>query len=235
MKRFLLIANVLLWLCAGYMFFSTTSNATEQKRISQPSSEPAPPPDPCADSVADLGNSIYHSVDDEQWKMDGIIVVRKQQRRVMVFNQGKIATLADGRPACWKIGLGSPLGGQDATVFDKLMEGDHRTPHGWHRTSDKPWSQWYHAIYIHYPSTRHAEAALQQDRIDQRTRDQIVHAQERGKLPPQQSPLGGEILLHGRGSSSDWTWGCVALENDDIDDMRSLLPKGMRSWVLILP
>jgi len=28
-----------------------------------------------------------------------------------------------------------------------------------------------------------------------------------------------QIDIHGHGSSSDWTWGCVALENEDIREL----------------
>jgi lipoprotein-anchoring transpeptidase ErfK/SrfK len=31
--------------------------------------------------------------------------------------------------------------------------------------------------------------------------------------------LGGDIYIHGNGASSDWTWGCVALENENIREL----------------
>ena len=37
--------------------------------------------------------------------------------------------------------------------------------------------------------------------------------------PPQDTPLGGLIYIHGNGSSADWTWGCVALENHEIREL----------------
>jgi L,D-peptidoglycan transpeptidase YkuD (ErfK/YbiS/YcfS/YnhG family) len=36
------------------------------------------------------------------------------------------------------------------------------------------------------------------------------------KAPPQNTRLGGDIYIHGNGSSSDWTWGCVALDDRDM-------------------
>ena len=39
------------------------------------------------------------------------------------------------------------------------------------------------------------------------------------KGPPQNTKLGGDIYIHGNGAQSDWTWGCVALENDDMREL----------------
>ena len=39
------------------------------------------------------------------------------------------------------------------------------------------------------------------------------------EIPPWDTPLGGEIFIHGGGSGSDWTWGCVALDDDDVREL----------------
>lgn len=36
-------------------------------------------------------------------------------------------------------------------------------------------------------------------------------------MPPWDTNLGGEIMIHGHGSHSDWTLGCIAVENDVMD------------------
>ncbi len=47
-----------------------------------------------------------------------------------------------------------------------------------------------------------------------------LHDEEFGeKAPPQNTRLGGDIYIHGHGAQSDWTWGCVALENEDIREL----------------
>ena len=38
-------------------------------------------------------------------------------------------------------------------------------------------------------------------------------------MPPQKTALGGEVYIHGNGSQSDWTWGCVALDDKDIREL----------------
>lgn len=48
--------------------------------------------------------------------------------------------------------------------------------------------------------------------------DAIVRAIKRKATPPQNTALGGDIHLW-NGASSDWTWGCVALENEDIKEL----------------
>ena len=54
----------------------------------------------------------------------------------------------------------------------------------------------------------------------------IVEAARRGACPPWDTQLGGEIFIHGRGSSSDWTWGCVALDDGDVRELYARIPVG---------
>ena len=58
--------------------------------------------------------------------------------------------------------------------------------------------------------------------------DAIVRAIKRKATPPQNTRLGGDIYIHGNGSSSDWTWGCVALENEDIRELFEALTVGTK-------
>lgn len=158
------------------------------------------------------------------------MVVRKGERRVQLFSDGQaVAGPGEEGRMCFAVGLGpSPVG-------DKSAEGDGRTPEGWFRTSDKPWSSFYGAIAVHYPAADDAEAALAAGRISEATAASISKAVGAGRKPPQQTALGGEILLHGGGSGSDWTLGCIALDNDHLDALRAALPPGMATDVLILP
>lgn len=187
-------------------------------------------PKGCVASVTELPASHLVQADDPRLQSDRLIVVIKSSRRVMLFSDGDLRHDRPGnQPDCWWTGLGwNP-------TFDKKAEGDGRTPEGWFRTSDKPWSSFYGAIHVSYPSERHAKQALTQGRISQSTYKKIAQAQKAGAIPPQKTPLGGDILLHGGGSTSDWTAGCMALTNHDIDELRELLPTGMKTRILILP
>ena len=61
----------------------------------------------------------------------------------------------------------------------------------------------------------------------------IVAAINEGKMPPQNTALGGEIYIHGGGIEGDWTRGCVALNDDVMGEIFDLVSKG--TLVTILP
>lgn len=178
----------------------------------------------CPPEVSELAESDRVRSDDPRLSKS-LVVMLKSRRRLALYEGGE---LAEG--ACYRIGLagGAPPG-------DKRRQGDRRTPEGWYRTSDKPWSQFYGAIAIHYPNRRDAEEAVAEGRIEAKTARAITRAIDGGKKPPQKTPLGGEILIHGGGGDRDWTLGCAALDNSDLDELRAALPEDMRTWALLLP
>lgn len=45
-------------------------------------------------------------------------------------------------------------------------------------------------------------------------------------MPLQKTQLGGEIYIHGGGTESDWTDGCVALTNEEITELFEAIPVG---------
>jgi hypothetical protein len=130
---------------------------------------------------------------------------------------------------CFRVGLGFDPQGH------KQVEGDGRTPVGWYATSDKPWSSFAGAIAIHYPNAVDARRAHRSGRISRGVRDQIVRATASRRLPPQRTALGGEVLIHAGGAGLDWTLGCVALDDDDLEALRASLPAKMRTDLLVLP
>ncbi len=186
---------------------------------------------PCVASVADLELAGEALVSDARMQAEHLIIVRKKVRRIQRFHRGKVSTVdtVDGSPSCWPIGLGFAPEGH------KYREGDGRTPEGWYRSSDKPWSQFYGAIAVHYPNAQDAEAGRVQQRIDGATAQSIQRALSNGEKPKQDSALGGEILIHGGGGATDWTLGCIAMNNGDLDALRSGMPSGMKTDVLVLP
>ena len=56
----------------------------------------------------------------------------------------------------------------------------------------------------------------------------ILRAVRAGRMPPQNTPLGGSIRIHGGGSSRDWTLGCIALDDKDVKDLYARVKKGTR-------
>ena len=119
----------------------------------------------------------------------------------------------------WALGL-SPLG-------DKVREGDRRTPEGnFYIFTKNDKSSFYLSLGISYPNAAHAERGLRDGLISKSQYDTILAALGALKAPPQNTKLGGDIYIHGNGSGSDWTWGCVALENADIRELFNLVGVG---------
>ncbi|MFN2493306.1 MAG: L,D-transpeptidase family protein [Pyrinomonadaceae bacterium] len=54
----------------------------------------------------------------------------------------------------------------------------------------------------------------------------IITANKRKTTPPQNTAPGGLIYIHGNGANGDWTWGCVALENEDIRELYDAVSVG---------
>lgn len=117
---------------------------------------------------------------------------------------------------------------------NKEYRGDDVTPLGNYRIgwiNDK--SSFRKFFGLTYPSVEQAQQALQQGKIDPSTYDAIEAAHVRGAIPPQNTVLGGQIGIHGLGSGSlivheefDWTHGCIALTNDQIDRLSQYVEKG---------
>ena len=142
------------------------------------------------------------------------IVVKKAERKLLLYSAGKLVRT-------YRIGLGlSPVG-------DKVREGDRRTPEGeFYIFTKNDKSAFYLSLGISYPNAKHAERG-QRDRLITRAQyESIMRALKAKKTPPQTTALGGDIYIHGHGAGSDWTWGCVALENEDIRELFNAVSVG---------
>ncbi|MBN9495063.1 L,D-transpeptidase family protein [bacterium] len=132
------------------------------------------------------------------------VLVRKGARQLILF--------AGGRPI--KTYGGLQLG--DAPVGPKRFEGDERTPEGRYRIDYRnPRSAYHLSLHISYP--------------DAQDRD---YAAARG-LPP-----GGAIFIHGQPNAladgrmaGDWTDGCIALSNEEIEELWDAIPDGTPIWI----
>ncbi len=113
---------------------------------------------------------------------------------------------------------------------------DDTTPLGTYRvTSVDPSSRYRLFIGLNYPTVEQAELALARHIIDDEHFRRIVEAHRRGAAPPMSTPLGGAIGIHGVGNgnlevheSFNWTHGCVALSNRQIDALAAHVRIGTR-------
>jgi len=103
-------------------------------------------------------------------------------------------------------------------VGAKGQEGDGRTPEGVYTIClVKEQGKYGRSLGLSYPGVQDATRGLAQGRIDQATHDVIVDRLAQGMRPPWGTALGGEIYLHEGGSETDWTQGCIALNQEDMD------------------
>ena len=122
----------------------------------------------------------------------------------------------------------------------KRRRGDQRTPEGEYRIAGRARPSRFHRfLAIDYPSDADAERALAEGLISADERDAIASAHRQGRLPPQNTALGGWVGFHGEGKrwqgdlDLDWTEGCFALQDPAIDQLDELAPSG--TPVRILP
>jgi murein L,D-transpeptidase YafK len=130
--------------------------------------------------------------------------------RVVIVKSARTMTLErGGQPIkTYKVALGGqPIGA-------KQQQGDHKTPEGEYFIDAKiAHSQFYMALHLSYPSA--------EDR---------ARARKRGVSP------GGDVEIHGLGKKygwigdrhrlTDWTDGCIAVTNEEIEDIFRIVPVG---------
>jgi murein L,D-transpeptidase YafK len=114
--------------------------------------------------------------------------------------------------------------------------GDGKTPLGVFRVGWMNWNSPFHIfIGLDFPSWDYAVRARQRKLIDDKTYNAIMDALLSGQTPPQTTPLGGHIGIHGLGDAdpavhrvSNWTKGCIALTNEQVEQLVSWIQPGTR-------
>lgn len=164
-----------------------------------------------------------------------LIVVLKRQRKIALYQNGKLANLND-KPACFDISLGS-------WPYESKVKTDYKsTPEGWYKVARKrteyPYDLWpstsfYKALHVSYPERKDVESAREQIVIDDATAKSLLDQINQGKLADQNTAMGGQILIHGWDDSLPSTFGCVGMRNRDIDILFDAVDETDR--ILILP
>ncbi|MCA1591673.1 MAG: L,D-transpeptidase [Acidobacteria bacterium] len=142
------------------------------------------------------------------------IVVTKSARRLVLYSNG-------GAVRTYKVALG--FNQKD----DKVKQDDGATPEGnFYVCVRNENSRFYRSLGLSYPNTEDAARGLRDKLITRAQYERIVSAIEAKQRPPWDTPLGGEIFIHGGGSQNDWTSGCIALENEQMKELFDAVPKG---------
>ena len=149
------------------------------------------------------------------------VVILKSARKLHLFDGSSLVRTYD-------IALGfNPAG-------PKRVEGDGRTPLGKFRICTKnPDSAFHLFMGIDYPDPPVAFGALREGLISAGEFSSIIAAHEGERCPIWTSALGGGIGIHGHGTFTDWTAGCVAMDDRDVEELFGVLRLG--DTVEILP
>jgi murein L,D-transpeptidase YafK len=130
----------------------------------------------------------------------------------------------------------------------KRLVGDQKTPEGDYFICLKSTSSRFHRFLgISYPGEHDAQTAFERGLISLDTRDSIISKLREGKPPPWNTKLGGWVGIHGYPSNEyqrrwiallypkphNWTDGCIAVWNFEIEEIFSAVPLG--TPVTILP
>ncbi len=101
----------------------------------------------------------------------------------------------------------------EVPVGDKFMQGDRKTPEGTFTFRGKRvHDRWHKFIWVDYPN--------------EESWRRFKERQAKGLIPSSKD-IGGEIGIHGVPEGMDewivqgvdWTWGCIALRNADVDEI----------------
>ena len=113
----------------------------------------------------------------------------------------------------------------------KLYRGDGRTPEGRYYVCEKhPNSRFRRFLGISYPNIDDAERAYDERLISADEWADIFFATLQQSVPPWSTALGGRVGIHGYGGREelpiDWTEGCIAVRDADIDYLYDVVPLG---------
>lgn len=165
---------------------------------------------------SDKNNDLDENNNDNEEKFMEEIneLINNNELFIQVYKSERVLKLRKGDQLIdeYPIGLGfNPIG-------HKIQEGDGKTPEGSYYISVKnPNSRFYLSLGLSYPNIEDAKEGLDSDLITKDEYDQISEAINNKRTPPWYTPLGGEIMIHGHGSDSDWTAGCVAVDDEIMD------------------
>jgi murein L,D-transpeptidase YafK len=133
------------------------------------------------------------------------------------------------------------LGGRPERPKTRTTDG--RTPEGRYvLIPHHPSPGFGRCFYICYPNEDDARRGLAEGRIAEPMLRRLTASLRRGDRPPEDTPLGGLILLHGTKqrwmpalTETNWTTGCIAMENADVEELLAVFSPKDRPVLTIRP
>lgn len=119
----------------------------------------------------------------------------------------------------------------------KQIRGDNKTPVGrYHIVDIRPSDRFRTFMHLSYPNQDDINQAYGRGVLDWSEYERLLDGMARNGVAPQNSPLGGVVGVHGMGTSDpvlltyhrthNWTNGCVALTDREIDELSAALDVG---------
>jgi len=157
---------------------------------------------------------IDKTIEESSKNKNYALIIDKSQYTLSIINNGKLHSQ-------YNIELGPN------PVDDKRIEGDGCTPEGMYdvvKKKDKGQTQYYRALLINYPNVQ-----------DKHEFDEL---KKTSKILPSDT-IGSLIEIHGMGTGhkgkaegQNWTLGCVAVSNADMDNIFSIANDGARVTIV---
>ncbi len=160
----------------------------------------------------------------QKWKQQAISYSRKTGQVVLIINKSKFELEVYKKG---ELNQTFPIELGKNPYDDKKYQGDQTTPEGFYkitRVKDVHDTSFYRAAELNYPN--------EQDRIE------FKKLKKEGIIP-KSATIGGAINIHGRGSGisplqggSNWTNGCTALSDEEMDRLFPYLQQGTRVLII---
>lgn len=143
--------------------------------------------------------------------------------RILVRKKDRVLELFDGEKLVKRYTMALGL----VPEGHKQKQGDYKTPEGRYFICNRNYQSAFHLFLgLSYPNAEDAKAALADERIDAKTAKKLQDADARKRQPDWGTGLGGAVGIHGGGVGQDWTWGCIALTDDEVEELWSACPWG---------
>ncbi|HTL82700.1 MAG TPA: L,D-transpeptidase family protein [Bacteroidia bacterium] len=210
---------------------SADSSAATSEQFSGNNDNNSIPAKNAVDTKADSLPALPDSLKNESQ----LLVAWKSKYRMRLYYKGEIQKT-------YIIALGqSPIG-------PKEKQGDNKTPEGDYRIIQKSkgpfsgdYSQYLGVTWmrLNYPNNADAINGFRNGSITETQLTSILTANNAGKEPPKNTALGGGIGFHGwwnewpEADRQNLTWGCISLQNTDLNDLYDRVD--LKTRVVILP